>query len=353
LPRSALSDVASGFTQTRLWREARGIPRALERTLTEARGFDDVAALIAAEDVRRVIVAGNGAALYVAHAQWLASLEGETEFELVAVPAGVLASSRFAWREGDRLVVVSSSGELRDAVEALEAGAPRPYAAVTANERSRIGAGAGATALVHVEKQQTETHTQAYCGNLAAVFAIWARVTADADLAESVATAPRVLSRLIDEAERWAAGAADDVGAPSAAVAFGSGPAWAAALEAALLLKEVAGVPAEGLETREGATSGMYALGPGHLALSLPTEEDGAFAEAEETCRRTGASVLRLPGGDALDARLAGLATFPAALALAAELGLRAGLDVDQPAWADAYYAATRVTERPRPARPR
>jgi fructoselysine-6-P-deglycase FrlB-like protein len=344
LLRSALSDVASGFTETRLWREARGIPRALERTLAEARGFDDVAGLVAAEDVRRVIVAGNGAALYVAHALWLASLEGESGFELVVVPAGVLASSRFAWREGDRLVVVSSSGELRDAVEALEA-APRPYVAVTANERSRLGAGARGAALVHVEEQETETHTQAYCGNLAAVFAIWARVTGDADLSESLATAPEALSRLIDEAEAWAAGAADDVGAPSAAVAFGSGPAWGAALEAALLLKEVAGVPAEGLETREGATSAMYALGPGHLALSLPAGEDGALAEAEETCRRTGASVLRLPGGDALDARLAGLATFPAALALAAELGVRAGLDVDHPAWVEAYYRAARVNE--------
>jgi fructoselysine-6-P-deglycase FrlB-like protein len=335
----------SAFTQTSLWREARGIPLALELTLAEARGFDDVAALVGAKEVRRVIVAGNGAALYVAYALWLASLEGKTAFEIVAVPAGVLASSRFAWREEDRFVVVSSSGELRDAIEALEVGAPRPYAAVTANARSTLGAGAGAAALVHVEEQETETHTQAYCGNLAAVFAIWARVTGDADLSQSVATAPGVLSRLIDEAEAWAAGASDDVGAPCAAVAFGSGPAWAAALEAALLLKEVASVPAEGLETREGATSGMYALGPGHLALSLPTGQDAALAEAEETCRRTGASVLRLPGGDALDARLAGLATFPAALALAAELGLRAGLDVDRPAWADAYYDATRVSE--------
>jgi fructoselysine-6-P-deglycase FrlB-like protein len=290
-------------------------------------------------------VAGNGAALYVAQALWLASLEEDGGFEVVAVPAGVLASSRFAWREGDRLVVVSSSGELRDAVEALEGGAPRPYAAVTANERSRIGSGAGAAALVHVTEQETETHTQAYCGNLAAVFAIWARVTGDAELSASLATAPPVLSRLIDDAEAWAAGAADDVGAPSAAVAFGSGAAWAAALEAALLLKEVAGVPAEGLETREGATSGMYALGPGHLALSLPAGEDAALTEAEETCRRTAASVLRLPGGDALDRRLAGLATFPAALALATELGLRAGLDVDHPAWADAYYNTARVSE--------
>ena len=47
---------------------------------------------------------------------------------------------------------------------------------------------------------------------------------------------------------------------PETAVVFGGGPGWAAALEAALLLKEVARVPAEGVETREGATSAMMAL---------------------------------------------------------------------------------------------
>ena len=52
---------------------------------------------------------------------------------------------------------------------------------------------------------------------------------------------------------RWTA----EAGAVDAtnAVVFGSGPAWAAALEAALLLKEVSGMPAEGVETRRGATS--------------------------------------------------------------------------------------------------
>ena len=89
-----------------------------------------------------------------------------------------------------------------------------------------------------------------------------------------------------------------EVGAVDAtnAIAFGSGPAWAAALEAALLLKEVAGVPTEGVETREGATSAMMALGPGDLALSLPTRaDDELLAEAEEICAGQGARVLRAP----------------------------------------------------------
>ena len=341
------------LTSTRLWQEARGIPGALERTLGEARGFDDVAALIAADGVRRVVATGNGAALYVAHALWLASLEDESPFDLVPVPAGILASGRFAWRPGDRLLVVSSSGQLRDVLEALERGAPRPYAAITAAERSPIGAGAEAAALVHVQQQETHTHTQAYCGNLAAAFAVWARVVSDDGLSDSLTAAPRVLTTLIAEAEAWAPVAADEAGEPSAAVAFGSGPAWAAALEAALLLEEVAGVSADGLETREGATTGTFALRPGKLALSLPTGDDGAHADAEETCRATGAAVLRLPGGETVPSRLSGLGTFPSGLALAIELGLRAGLDIDRPAWVDAYYRSARVVSGPRPARPR
>ena len=85
--------------------------------------------------------------------------------------------------------------------------------------------------------------------------------------------------------------------APAAAIAFSAGPGWAAALEAALLLKEVAGVPAEGVDAREGATSAMYALGAAHLAVSLPVG-DPAEAEAERLCAEAGGAGRALPGGE-------------------------------------------------------
>ncbi|HEY7732394.1 MAG TPA: hypothetical protein VH950_16055, partial [Gaiellaceae bacterium] len=91
--------------ETRLWSETRRVPVTIARTLERAEGFDDVAAVLGGRGVRRIVATGNGAALYAAQALWLASLSGpppvgEQPLELVAIPAGVLAAGRFAWREG-------------------------------------------------------------------------------------------------------------------------------------------------------------------------------------------------------------------------------------------------------------
>lgn len=337
------------LSASRLWEEARAMPATLAATVSAADGFDELAALLAGAG--RIVASGNGASYYAAHALWLAAVgsgapRAAAELpELEAVPAGLLAAGRFGWREGDVLLAFSSSGELRDAIEALRAGAPATYGAVTAAPGSTIGSGARARALVSIESQEAVTHTQAFAGSVLAGLAVWARVTGDDALARATRDAPEAVAASLEEAERWVADAARPLGSPVAAVTFGTGPAWAAALEASLLLKEVARIPAEGMETREGATSGMYALGPGHLVLSLPAGSvlDPLLAEAEATCAETGAAVVRAPGGTGADARLAALTTFPAALALSIVLGRRAGHDVDRPGWADAYYATARV----------
>jgi hypothetical protein len=86
------------------------------------------------------------------------------------------------------------------------------------------------------------------------------------------------------------------------------------------------------------------ALGPGALVLSLPAGagDDQLLVEAEEICAGQDARVLRAPAGDTADRRLAAVSTFPAAAALAARIGLERGLDVDRPAWTDAYYRVAR-----------
>src|SRR5262249_17720990 len=113
--------------ETGLWRDLHELPETLAATLEVRDGFAETAALLGASDVRRVVASGNGAAYYVTMALWLAALEGRGGLELVAVPAGLLARGAFRWRPGDALLAVSSSGELRDLIEAIDAGAPEPF----------------------------------------------------------------------------------------------------------------------------------------------------------------------------------------------------------------------------------
>jgi fructoselysine-6-P-deglycase FrlB-like protein len=259
---------------------------------------------------------------------------------VVAVPSGLLARGAFRWRDGDVLLAVSSSGEFRDLVEATDGRPPVPSVAITSTPGSTIASRVGARAVVTVLEQRAVTHTQAFCGNVAAALAMWAEVTSDAGLADALHRLPEDVETALAASRAWL----DELGSVDAmnAIAFGSGPAWAAALEAALLLKEVAGVPTEGVETREGATSAMMALRPGDLVLSLPTRpDDELLAEAEAICAGQGAHVLRAPLA-AADSRIAAVTTFPAAAALSAAIGLGRGLDVDRPAWTDAYYRVAR-----------
>lgn len=329
---------------TGVWQDVAEMPATLQATLDAATGFAEVVDLLKRKDVRRIVASGNGASYYVAQALWLAALEGDhNPVEVIAVPGGLIAKGLFRWRSGDALLAISSSGEFRDIIEAIEH--PRfrqPFAAVTATPDSTIAETARARALVQVASQRAVTHTQAFCGAVTACLAIWAEVADDRTLGRAVSGVPEVCERSLAMTERWADESFADMPTPSAAIAFGTGPAWAAALEDALLVKEIARVPCEGGETREGVTAAMTALLSDHLALSLPIRDDPLVGEAEEICRARGAHVLRAPGGVEADRRLCAIATFPAALALSVELALRAGWDADNPEWIATYYTTAR-----------
>jgi fructoselysine-6-P-deglycase FrlB-like protein len=338
--------------ETGIWRDLCETPAAIQETLDRADGFDETAALIRRDGVRRIVATGNGAAYYVAHALWLSSLACERPGPpVVAVPGGLMAKGRFHWRPGDLLLAISSSGEFRDVVEAVELGAPRPYVAITAQPESTIGAGADSRVLISVPNQRAVTHTQVFCAGLVGALAVWARAVADLQLADAVSRAAEVCERALAAAGAWTQ--ADALGAlarPAAAIAFGSGQAWTAALETALLLREVARVPAEGAETREGGTSSMFGLSRGHLAVSVGPHADPLVLEAEAHCRGAGATVVNVPEDGEAPPQLGAIASFPGSVVLSAELGLRAGLDVDEPAWVPAYYETARAATPGEPA---
>ena len=115
----------------------------------------------------RIVATGNGAAYYVAHALWLASLEGERSGPpIVAVPCGIAVRERFRWQPGDAVLAVSSSGEFRDVVEIAQRAGGRPCVAITASADSSLAAAATATVVQHVASQRAVTHTQALGGRV-------------------------------------------------------------------------------------------------------------------------------------------------------------------------------------------
>src|SRR5438128_8735252 len=183
--------------ETGLWQDVSGLPESL----AAREGVEDVAALLGAQGVRRIVATGNGAAYYVAVALWLASLEGSGGPDVLAVPSGLVARGAFRWRPGDAFLAVSSSGEFRDLVEAVDAGAPRPYAAVTATPGSTLGRQAGALALVSVRNQRAVTHTQAFCGAVAAAVAFWAELTRDEALADALRRLPETTAAALAAAD--------------------------------------------------------------------------------------------------------------------------------------------------------
>ena len=332
-------------TGTALWQDMCETPETVAASLDAATGHGELARLLASQRSGRILATGNGASFYVATALWLASLSAPLPAPVVAIPAGLLAADTFTLRPDDLVLAFSASGELRDLVEMVD-GRRRlgAFGLVTSTPSSTLANRADAVALVEVRNQRAVTHTQAYLGAAAVALEVLGRASGDSSLRAGADTMSAALSAQLVGARQWADEATEKLGTPRAAVVFGTGQALVAASEAALLLKEVAGVPAEGMETREGATSGMYALGRDQLVLALPVGSDPLAEEAVAICAGASATVLTAPWPHGLDRRCAVAAHFAHPLALAIRVALAQGRDPDNPNWYATYKSTARVS---------
>ena len=334
--------MSTGLATTALWQDAQELPASLSDTIDGLGSTSELADLLSRPSLRRIVATGNGASWYAANAFWLASLTATIPAEVTCVPAGLLAANAFNWRQGDVLLAFSSSGKLRDVREAVEASPPGyrgPFGLITADADSPLGRAAGAHALVVVRHQRAVTHTQAYLGAGLVALDLVGRLSGDKSIRDAVRSVPELLDRQIGEASEWVEGLADDgLQVPVAALSFGTRHAWPAAMEAALLLKETSILPAEGMETREGATTGMYALSASHLVLGLGLgAADHLVGEALKICSAAGARTLRVDAPEGAS-ELVGMATlFLHPLALSIRLALNQGRDPDHPGWYAAY----------------
>ena len=199
-----------------------------------------------------------------------------------------------------------------------------------------------AVAAVATAPLHAATHTHSYCGVVAACLALWSALTHDDNLAAALPRLGDRVAATLQKTPAWSQKALSDVDIPTSAFAFGPGPAWAAALESALLVKEIAQIPCEGVESREASTAVMTTLQPGHLVLSIMTDDDPTTAESEAVCAARGATVVRLGGPEGVDRRLSPITSFPAAVAVALTLTARRGLSPDAPLWLETYESTAR-----------
>jgi fructoselysine-6-P-deglycase FrlB-like protein len=231
------------------------------------------------------------------------------------------------------------SGEFRDLVEAVaDELLPRPLVVVTATPDSTLARAADTVVPLAVEEHDTETHPQDFCNAAVACLALLARLTSDRVLRELLERTPADVAATAAAVSDWL----PTLERPEAAVCAGHGAAWAGALELALLLKEIARVPAEGLELREAATSALTGLHDRCLVVGLASGGDPFLAEAKRLWRSSGAAYVEIPFGAELDPRVVPVVAFPAGAALAVALAQQAGLDADHPWWVDAYLSTAR-----------
>ena len=124
-------------------------------------------------------------------------------------------------------------------------------------------------------------------------------------------------------------------------------------MEAALKLKEMAIVHAEGTETWEMASGAATIVGPGTVVVALAPQGPGRAATADVVAHAAawgarvievgptqltpGSTLLPLPADAAEDH--APLTTVPPIALLAFALARRRGHDPDHPAWVERYHS--------------
>ena len=290
----------------------------------------------------RIVATGNGAAYYVAHALWLASLEARAAGPpIVAVPGGLVVRERLplaAGRRGARGVLVGRvprRGRDRAARRRAPVRGDHRERGVVARRRRRPPRSCSSVAT-----QRAVTHTQALAGAYASGLALWAAVTGDdgwlgaggrarrgrAGDRRGARRGPPAGSVRADRRDRRRRRAG--VGGRARARADAQGDL----AHPRRGRRDARGRDVRDVRARPRAPDG----------LARP-RGDPLGDEAMRLCAAAGATTLRLPGvarrGPAAGRRSPRCRPSPRSRPT---LALAGGHDVDHPAWTDAYYETAR-----------
>lgn len=335
-------------------------PEAIRQTVAGARPFArDIAARLRRDRIRRVHVIGNGTSYHSSLAA--ATLYGRharpADPVVIPMTAGAFLTYPPVLGEGDAIVGISASGEFRDVVAVAEAWRDRlPVIGVVHVPGSSLTRIATDVVMSGGGPSDVPVMTKTFSATLVATELLLLELLADdrtetaiaqilraADHAEAAITAARPL---VDEL-------ATQLVRTEHLFVVGGGLAHIAAMEAALKLKEMAIVHAEGVETWEMASGAATIVGPGTVVVALAPDGPGRAATADfvshaaawgarvievgPTSMASGSTLLPLPA-EAIEDH-APLTAVPPVAMLAFALARRRGFDPDHPGWVERYHS--------------
>ena len=335
-------------------------PEAIRRTVeTAAPVAREVAGRLRSDGIRRIHLIGNGtsyhsslaaAALYARHAS------ADDPVLSPATAGGFLAAPPDLGRH-DAIVGISASGEFRDVVAVAEAWRGRvPVIGVVHVPGSTLTRVASEVVMSAGGPSDVPVMTKTFSATLVAtellLLGLLDRGRSDA-VVDAIVLAADHAEAAIAAAERVADDLATELADAEHLFVVGSGVAHIAAMEAALKLKEMALVHAEGTETWEMASGVATIVGPGSVVIAIAPAGPGHDAVVEmvrhaadwgariievgPTTSTPGSRLLRLPP-DAVEDH-APLTAVPPIARLAYALARRRGHDPDRPDWVERYHS--------------
>jgi glucosamine--fructose-6-phosphate aminotransferase (isomerizing) len=340
--------------------EIREGPGAIRATV-EAAGPQarDVARRWRESGIRRVHVIGNGTSFHssIASATLYRRHAGPDDPIVVPVTAADFVTYPPALGPHDAIVAISSSGEFRDVVIAAERLRGRvPFAGVVHVPGSTLTGLASDVIMSAGGPSTVPVMTKTFSATLAAtellLLELLGEPAGDA-LRAGLLDAADAAEDAIAAAERLVEPLADELRDTGHLFVTGGGMAYPAALEAALKLKEMALVHAEGAEAWEMTSGAATMLGPDAVVIALAPSGParGAVGELLAHATEWGArtievgperlvatsTLLPLRGEAAEDH--APLSAVPPVALLAFALARARGANPDRPGWIERYHS--------------
>jgi glucosamine--fructose-6-phosphate aminotransferase (isomerizing) len=333
------------------------IPDAIRATLKDTRPSAQKAAeAIQKRFARRLFVIGNGTSLYtsMAGAYTARQLAGPNDPLVLAYPAGDFRYFMPALQSNDVIIGMSASGEFRDVLSVFERLRGKCLlVAITHVPGSSITHVADHILLSSGGPSHVPVMTKTYATTLTALHLLLMEVfQAPALYFDDLTTVADRCATAIGEAKRIIPDLIPIVSKFEHAFYFGAGNAYAASLEGALKMKEMAILHAEGSETWEMASGPATVVSEKSLCVALYTGEDSdsATANTAEHTRQWGARVLEvgpsaptgdwhLPVASSVVPSFSSLALLPPLALLAYRNAQARGFNPDKPAWRDRYVS--------------